>query len=329
MLGGMKGVGHISGKCVRFRDQPPRELAVARVAERQHNLIHLTQLQALGLGADAVRKRAAQGRLHRVYQGVYAVGHGRLTQKGRWMAALLACGQSAVLSHRSAAALWNLRRDNRANTDISLPSRSARSRPGIDIHRTVTLSPADVTTHKGIPSTTLARTLLDLAEVVNSRGLERAIEQAEVLRLFDLRALEDVLGRANGRRGAGVLRCVLADLQEPALTDTELEERFLALCRAASLPRPEVNAWLDIDDLPAIRADFLWRRQRLVIEMDGWEAHGTRQAFERDRRRDERLKLAGYEPLRFTRRRIIREPGGVIRTVAVLLARRATAAGAR
>jgi very-short-patch-repair endonuclease len=237
------------------------------------------------------------------------------------MAAVLAYGPKAVLSHRSAAALWNLRRDNRAKTDISLPSRSARSRPGIDVHRTGTLTPADCTIHDGIPCTTLARTLLDLADVVYPRDLERAIEQAEVLRLFDLRAVDEVLARANGRRGAGVLRAVLAGLEQPALTDTELEERFLMLCRAATLPSPEVNVWLDIDDLPAVKADFLWRAERLVIETDGWESHGTRQAFERDRRRDERLKLAGYDLLRFTRRRIVADPGGVTRTVAQLLAR--------
>jgi very-short-patch-repair endonuclease len=321
MLDRMQGVGHISGKYVRFRDQPPRELAIARVAERQHNLIHLTQLRALGLRADAVRKRGAQGRLHRIYQGVYAVGHGRLGRKGHWLAAVLTYGPSAVLSHRSAAALWNLRRDNRAKIDVSVPSRSARSRRGINVHRSVTLAPEDCTHEDGIPCTSIARTLLDLGDVLNHRGLERAIEQAEVLRLFDLRAVEDVLERANGRRGAAVLRAVLARLEEPALTDSDLEERFLMLCRAASLPSPKVNEWLDIDELPAVRADFLWRAERLVIETDGWESHGTRQAFERDRRRDERLKLAGYELLRFTRRRIVADPSGVMSTVAELLAR--------
>lgn len=321
MLGGMEGVQHVGQPEVDFRDQPPRELAIARVAQHQHNLIHLTQLNALGLGKSAVARRAASGRLHRVYRGVYAVGHGRLTREGRWMAAVLAYGPKARLSHRSAAGLRAIRPDNRAKTDVSVPSRSARSRPGIDVHRSVTLTPADCTIEDGIPCTTLARTLLDLAEVVDRRSLERAIEKAEVLRLFDLRAVEEVLFRANGRRGAAVLTAVLADLKEPALTDTELEERFLALCREASLPSPEVNQWLDIDELPAIKADFLWRSERLVIETDGWESHGTRHAFESDRRRDERLKLAGYETLRFTRRRIIREPGGVMRTVAQLLAR--------
>ena len=301
-------------------------MALARLAMRQHGVVAAGQLRHLGLSQNVVGKWARKGRLLRVHRGVYAVGHGRLTREGRWMAAVLAYGPKAVLSHRSAGALWGLRSDNRARTDVSLPSRSARSRPGIDVHRSGTLTPTDCTIHDGIPCTTLARALLDLAEVVYPRDLERVIEQAEVLRLFDLRAVDEVLARANGRRGAGVLRTVLAGLEQPALTDTELEERFLALCQAASLPRPEVNEWLDIDDLPAVKADFLWRAERLVIETDGWESHGTRQAFERDRRRDERLKLAGYEPLRFTWRRIVGEPRGVIKTVSVLLARRAAAA---
>ena len=298
-------------------------MAIARLAEAQHNVLSLVQLNALGLGKAAVAKRAARGRLHRIHRGVYAVGHGRLTREGHWMAAVLAYGPSAVLSHRSAAALWGLRPDNRATTDVSLPSRSARSRPGIDVHMTVTLTAADITRRDGIPCTALARTLLDLAEAVDRRGIERAIEQAEVLRLFDLRAVEDVLDRSNGRRGAAVLRAVLADLAEPALTRSDVEERFLALCRAAALPRPEVNAELVVDEGPAMIVDFLWRAQRLAVETDAYGTHGNRQAFERDRRRDQRLRLAGYDPLRFTRRQIISEPNRVAATVYALLQRAA------
>jgi hypothetical protein len=139
--------------------------------------------------------------------------------------------------------------------------------------------------------------------VVDRRGLERAIERAELLRLFDLRAVEGVLTRADGRRGAAILRAVLADLAEPALTRSDLEEEFLALCRTAILPSPEVNSNLVVDDGPPIEVDFLWRRQRLAVDTDAFGTHGTRQSFERDRRRDLRLKLAGYDPLRFTRRR--------------------------
>src|ERR671925_1926397 len=296
MLAGMDGVRHVAGPCVPFRDEPPRDTVIAQLAESQHTVVSLDQLKAVGLSASGVRKRGASGRLHRIYRGVYAVGHGRLTREGRWMAAVLACGPKAVLSHRSAAGLWGLRPDNRASTDVSLPGRSARSRLGIDVHRSTTLAPADCTVVDGIPCTTLARTLLDLAEVVNPRGLERAIEQAEVLRLFDLRAVEEVLARANGRRGAAVLRAVLADLAEPALTRSDVEERFLALCRAAALPRPEVNAELVVDEGPAMIVDFLWRAQRLAVETDAYGTHGNRQPFERDRRRDQRLRLAGYDP---------------------------------
>jgi predicted transcriptional regulator of viral defense system len=162
MLGGMEGVRHVPSVYRTLRKEPPRDVAIARLAARQLGVVSLTQLKALGLTASAVRSRVASGRLHRVYRGVYAVGHGRLTVEGHWLAAVLACGHKAVLSHRSAAGLWSLRPDNRANTDVSLPSRSARSRPGIDVHRSVTIMPADCTIKDAIPCTTLARTLLDV-----------------------------------------------------------------------------------------------------------------------------------------------------------------------
>jgi hypothetical protein len=214
-----------------------------------------------------------------------------------------------ALSHRSAAGHWGLRPDNRARADISLPLRSVRSRPGIAAHAMPTLRPVDVTRHEGIPCTSVARTLLDLADAVPRRQLERAVEQAELLRLFDLRAIEDVLAHENGRRGAAVLRGVLAELEdEPGLTASALEERFVELCRAAGLPKPEINQWVVVDHGPPIRADFLWRRQRLIVETDGWRSHGTRQGFERDRLRDQRARLAGWEILRFTRRQLLRDP---------------------
>ena len=242
------------------------------------------------------------------------------------MAAVLACGPSAVLSHRSVAALWGVRPTNRSKIDVSLPSSAVRPKAGIDVHRSVTLTPADVTAVDCIPCTTLARTLLDLADVVNPRSVERAIEQAEVLRLFDLTAVEEVLSRAGPRRGAGVLRSVLAGLEEPALTVNDLEEEFLTLCRTVSLPSPEVNVWMDIDEGPAIKADFLWRRHGLVIETDGYASHGTRQAFEGDRLRDQRLRLAGYETVRFTWRQIADDPDRVAATVGAMLALRPRAA---
>jgi very-short-patch-repair endonuclease len=292
------------------------------LAERQHGVVTLPQLRLVGgLGRAAVAKRAAVGRLHRVHRGVYAVGRPRLETHGRWMAAVLACGAEAVLSRRSAAGLSGLRRDARPSTDVCVPSAGARVRPGIDVHRSTTLEPWDITTVDGIPCTTVARTLVDLGDVVNRRAVERAVDQADVLNVFDLRAVEEVLARAGPRRGAGILRAVLADYAEPTLTSKELEERFLALCRQASLPSPAVNAWITLDDGIAYKADFLWRKARLIVETDGRDVHTTRKAFEHDRERDQRLTLAGFTVVRCTWRQITREPRRVADAIASLLAR--------
>jgi very-short-patch-repair endonuclease len=190
----------------------------------------------------------------------------------------------------------------------------------IDLHRSGTLAPQDVTTCEGIACTTVARTLVDLCDVVDRRGVERAVEQAEVLQLFDGRAVEDVLARSAGRRGAGVLRAVLGKAGIPTLTASELEERFLDVCRTAALPQPAVNAWLILGD-DAIKADFLWHKERLIVETDGRATHATRQAFERDRQRDQQLTVAGFRVVRFTWRQVTRQPERVARTVAALLGR--------
>jgi REase_MTES_1575 len=234
------------------------------------------------------------------------------------MAAVLAYGPKARLSHRSSAALHGIRPDNRPKIDVTLPSPSARSRRGIDVHRSTTLEPADVTEVDGIPCTTLPRTLLDLAEVVSERAVEKAVDQAEVLRIFDLRTVNEVLSRAAGRRGAAVLRRVLADYDGPTLTDQELEERFFALCRSASMPPPRVNEWITLDEGVTYKVDFAWRAERLAVETDGWSSHGTRQAFENDRRRDRRLSLAGWTVVRFTWRDVEQRPREVSETLAGL-----------
>jgi predicted transcriptional regulator of viral defense system len=211
---------------------------IGRLAERQHGVVALRQLQLLGLSKSAVSRRARGGRFHRIHRGVYAVGHPKLTGYGHWMAAVLACGPRAVLSHRSTAGLWGVRPDNRRKSDVSVPSPSARTKQAIEIHRSVTLTADDVTTVEGIPCTTLARTLVDLGDVVNRRAVERAVEQAEVLRLFDLHEAQRAMERAGPRRGTGLLSSVLEDLNGPTLTASELEEAFLELCRAGALPDP-------------------------------------------------------------------------------------------
>lgn len=239
------------------------------LASRQHGVFDLAQLIDLGLSASAVRKRVKAGRLHRVHRGVYSlVPPGLLSRDGRFMAAVLACGPGAALSHRSAAALHELRRTDRAGIDVTIPCRTHRTVPGVDVHRSTTLTAADVTLVNNIPVTTIARTLLDLGAVVPRRPLERAVDQAEILELLDTRALDDQLERNRKRPSARNLQRVRDEHAAGSTpTWTELEEAFLSLCRRAGVPKPEVNAWVVLDDgEPAIRPDFVWREQRVVIE---------------------------------------------------------------
>ena len=296
-------------------------MQIAALAERQHGVVALHQLQLLGLSKSAVSKRARGGRLHRIHRGVYAVGHPSLIGRGHWMAAVLACGPRAVLSHRSAAGLWGLRPDNQHKSDISLPGPSARAKRAIEVHRSVTLTAEDRTSVGGIPCTTLARTLVDLGDVVNRRAVERAVEQAEVLRLFDLSEVQRAIERAGPRRGTGLLSSVLKTLKGPTLTASELEEAFLALSRQTPLPTPEVNAWMTLPDGSAIKVDFLWRNERLAVETDGHAFHRTRQSRERDTKRDQLLRLAGLEPVRFTGRQVALEKEWVTRTLLALASR--------
>jgi predicted transcriptional regulator of viral defense system len=312
---------HIGQPGVDFRAYLSPEGRIVALAERQHGLVTLHQLQLLGLGKAAVAKRAKDGRLHRVHRGVYALGRPHLTEHGRWLAAALACGPKAVLSHRSAAGLHEIRRDNRAKTDITLASNSARPRPAIEVHRSSTLKPADITTVAGIPCTTTARTLVDLGDVVGRSAVERAVDRAELLRLFDGRAVHEALARVGRRRGAGTLRAILGKYKQPTLTEEGIEEAFLALCGKAALPGPAVNTWIALDDGVAYKADFLWREHRLIAETDGRDVHTTRKAFEHDRLRDQRLTLAGFTVMRFTWRQIVDEPRRVAEALRTLLAR--------
>src|SRR5205823_5583474 len=198
---------------------------------------------------------------------VYAAGHRALTAQGRWLAAVLACGPDAVLSHRSAAALWDLRPTTRASIDVTAP-RTRHRRPGIDLHHSRCLEPDHRTEHRRIPCTTVARTLVDLASVVDEAGLERAWRRAEMLGILDVAAIRGVLGNGHGRPGAGRLRALLLDDAVDVFTRSELEERFLSLCLDAGLARPAVNARVEANGT-TYEVDFLWREQRLVIETDG------------------------------------------------------------
>jgi len=294
-------------------------VALAALAGRQHGVVALFQLAALGLGGSGVRSRVAAGRLHRVHRGVFAVGHRLLSREGHWMAAVLACGPGSVLSHRSAAALLGLRPSARHDVDVIVPGRSGRVRAGIDVHAAGTLHAVDITIVRGIPCTSVARTLLDLADVVDRRGVERAIEQAEILRILDVRALNDVLDRGKGRRGCAVLRALLGAHRSGATaTRSELEERFLRICREAGVTGPRVNAFVALPD-GGFEVDFLWPAERLVVETDGRAYHGTRHVFESERERDRRLVLAGWRVVRFTWRQLSEGPGEVTDVVQALL----------
>jgi hypothetical protein len=307
------------GAC-EYRFEPlTLDRAIAEVALSQHGVIALWQLVELGLSARAVSRRVAAGRLHRLHAGVFAVGHARLSLQGRYMAAVLACGRESALSHRSSADHRALRVNTRPGIDVISPRRMGRGRAGIHAHTSATLLPRDVEVVDGIRCTSVARTLLDLAAVLPRRAVERAFDQADVLRVLDARRIEDVLARAGNHRGAGTLRAILAE-HAPAstLTRNDLEEAFLAICDRAGLKRPEVNVWIALAPT-GFEADFLWRAARLIAETDGRSVHARRRAFEDDRRRDQRLMLAGYRVVRFTRDQVFDDPSGVEATIRGLL----------
>ncbi|MEA2275597.1 MAG: hypothetical protein QOC78_557 [Solirubrobacteraceae bacterium] len=298
------------------------EGAIGRLAAHQHGIVTARQLAARGLGRNGISRRVAAGRLHRIHHGVYAVGHPILTRHGHWLAAVLACGPDAALSHTSAAALWEIRPTDAARIDVTVPTTNGHARPGLRIHRTPTLRPDETTHHHAIRVTTPTRTLLDLAATLPRGALQRALDQAEILELFDLTAL-DAMARAHaGQGGAGHLRQALESHHAATtLTTSELEERFLALCDHHHIPRPKVNT--RVADL---EVDFLFTDQRLVVEVDGYRYHHTRKAFERDRQRDAILAQAGYRVLRFTHRQIAREPATVTAALRAAAARPPAAA---
>ncbi|MGH3263240.1 MAG: type IV toxin-antitoxin system AbiEi family antitoxin domain-containing protein, partial [Trebonia sp.] len=263
---------------------------VATTAARQHGVLALAQCLALGLSARAVQRRAAAGRLHRIHRGVYAlVPVSLLRRDALFMAAVLACGPEAALSHRSAGLLHGLIRGKDGEIDVT--AATDHRVPGIRIHHSRTLTARDTTRVRGIPCTTIPRTLLDLADVVPGPQLEHALNQAEVMSRLNLRALDDQLARNARRTAACRLRQALG-FYRPGQPPPErgLEEAFVELLRDAPVPAPERQVVLDLrDGGNPIRPDFIWSAARLVLETDGRDVHATRLAFESDRIRDQRL----------------------------------------
>jgi predicted transcriptional regulator of viral defense system len=293
----------------------PREERIARLAELQHGIVARWQLIDLGGTRHTVQDGLDAGRLHRIHRGVYSVGHARPTPRGRWLAAVLACGPGAVLSHRSAAALWDIRPSPPVHTgiEVTAPGRSRRGREGIALHSVRRLDRRDRATLDGIPVTSLHRTLLDYAKVAPPRQLAAAFEAAERQDLLDLGAVDELLARNPGCRGAGTLRTV-ADAHRGPGPDTrsELEARFLGLIREAGLPEPAVNVVV-----AGLTVDFYWPEARLVVEVDGWGFHRSHAAFDADRDRDVRLHLAGCDVLRFTKPGLDRAPDAVESMLAI------------
>lgn len=280
----------------------------------------LAELEALGLSARAVRHRVASGRLHRLHRGVYS--QGPPTSHGRWLAAVVASGAGALLSHRSAAALWGLRAETRLRVDVTVMGTTGHRREGIDAHSGSRIAAPDIGCRDGIPCTSLACTLLDLAAVVDRASLIRAVDRAEELQVFDLESIEEALGRCRRRRGSVALRSALAEYQGPAVTRSVAEERFLALVQEARLPYPAVNEWIPLEDGSGYRPDFLWRDARLIVEVDGRAHHARRRAFRHDRQRDRRLALAGFETCRYAASEVFDSPEHVARELRRLLADR-------
>jgi very-short-patch-repair endonuclease len=274
--------------------------------ERQHGVCARAQLFALGLSRGAVDRRIERGRLRPVHRGVYALGHRALSAHGHWMAAVLAGGPGAVLSHTSAARLWELPARARGPIHVSLP-RGRRPRRGLAFHDSPL--PADERTAlNGIPVTTAARTLLDLAAVLPRQRLEKAINEAEYRRLGDATPLTALVERYPRRRGTANLRAILdAGRLGENPTRSDLEDDFLDLLRRHGLPRPRTNVAMKIGGL-SIEADCVWEEHRLIVELDGRDAHGTARAFEADRARDRRLQAAGWRAIRVTGRQLDHEP---------------------
>lgn len=245
-----------------------------------------------------VRRRVESGRLLRLHRGLYAVGHKRLRREGYWLAAVLAVGPGAVLSHRQAAALHGFRPANRTRVDVTT-SVKRRAQAGIDLHITCTLDPADITTIDGIPVTTASRTLVDLAGMVAKDHIAKALREADRMQLLDVGGIEGVITRTRTRRGRGH-RAMREALQQyatiaPHDTRSPLEDDLLRLIHGAALPLPQTNA-----PLCGFVVDALWPTQRLVVELDGLGSHLTRHAFQADRERDRALTRAGYKVLRYT-----------------------------
>ncbi len=294
------------------------DLPLAAFAAAHYGVVSTADLRSLGIGDDAIHHRVKAGRLHPLYRGVFSVGHTLLPREGRWRAAVLACGEGAVLSHFDAAALQDLTANRGAKIHVTSPSNADRAPDPrrIALHRVGTLQPHEGTLVDGIPTTTPARTLLDLSAHLRPAALEDVVQRAIRLHRFDLLGVRRCLGEHPRQPGAPRLKQLLQELTErdAAHTRSDLERRFLQLIADHDLPRPAANARVE-----GLEVDFLWKGPRVIAETDGYAFHASRAAFEADRLRDQRLAVAGYTVVRLTHRQLTHAPEAVANRLRRLL----------
>jgi very-short-patch-repair endonuclease len=295
-----------AGSSAREKDR-----AVAEVAKRQHGMVTRAQLLKLGLGRRAIAVRVERGLLHEVFLGVYVFGTRRITRKGRWMAAVLAAGKGAVLSHRSAARLWRLLPPAAEVIDVICPPDRIVRREGI-VNHSFQLQSDEWMTRDGVAVTSPFRTIFDLAAVTEMRELERAFHEAEAREVTDRVSLPMLLERYPGRRGTLKVLALLESRQPAMITRNDFEEAFLALVLEHGLPRPRMNADLAIRRR-FFEIDALWEQQRVAVELDSRGVHGTHKKFESDRLRDRILIAEGWRTIRITWRHLQDEPAEIAR----------------
>jgi very-short-patch-repair endonuclease len=291
---------------------------MAELADRQHGVVSRVQLLGLGCGRRWIQLRIDTGRLHPIHLGVYAVGHRAITREGRWMAAVLASGPNAVLSHWSAAALWSVRPNSRASIDVTV---SHRSRSSNLIHRHVSRVPPDERGAKGgIPVTSVPRTIFDLAATEDADAVISMLREAEFHNLWDRLSLWHLLERYPGKRGSRKVRLAIERLREEpsGRKRSKLEERFAPFLRRHSLPLPRFNDSILLGT-KRYQVDCHWSGTGQIVELDGWEGHRTKSAFREDRARDRILRVAGYAVTRLTWNQLDDEPEAIAADLRALL----------
>jgi very-short-patch-repair endonuclease len=287
---------------------------VQALAGGQHGIVKWEQVREAGLTKQEVRRRVESGWLIRLYEGVYAVGHTALTDRSHLIAAVYACGPEALASHRSAGAIRGLLRWPR-RIEVTAP-RSRKPHKGFVLHRSRLIHDEDRATIDNIPVTSLARTLVDLADVLPENRLADAVHEAEIRRLFDLGKIERVLARLPGRKGRHKLRRVLAAYRDvQPFTRSRAERLVLRMCEAHGLPAPRVNTWIDIHEV-----DFFWPEANLALEVDGGAVHLTKRAFQEDRARDRALAARGIHVVRATWRDLTENPASLAQQLHQILA---------